>query len=375
MFPFPLRRSGVRAALRIGSSASHVRPGGSDATILTELSMEPSRSHPHVPDTSFDGGDLDCGNGLLLLISQHIDPLAARRLAGDPFHRDLGGRRPSRVVPYDQQRAVSWTKEGKQRSFIVCKGKLAERRKGTPVDSPTAVRQAPPIAVPAAAGAALRIPPLAVMGVGSWPRPRWMLEATHVRLEGLPEAEFKRPPTMPCGWRSMRSCARRGRRHRRRAAPRQLRQLRRRRPRQLPVDSPHRSAPATSMTRTSSARNCARSTFPRGGPPPGGLRPPSAQPAARPFASWSSCDSHRLARQGGATRAVPADPHDVDGVRGRSCLRPVRRSAEDLVKALREGLRGPARWRGGARAVRRARPDAKPSITGARARAASCAAH
>ncbi len=27
------------------------------------------------PDASFDGGDLDCGNGLLLLIRKHIDPL------------------------------------------------------------------------------------------------------------------------------------------------------------------------------------------------------------------------------------------------------------------------------------------------------------
>ncbi len=34
--------------------------------------------HSHIrtrPDVSFDGGDLDCGNGLLLLIRKHIDPL------------------------------------------------------------------------------------------------------------------------------------------------------------------------------------------------------------------------------------------------------------------------------------------------------------
>ena len=31
--------------------------------------------HPYPPHTSFDGGDLDCGNGLLLLIRKHIDPL------------------------------------------------------------------------------------------------------------------------------------------------------------------------------------------------------------------------------------------------------------------------------------------------------------
>ena len=33
--------------------------------------------HAHSADVSFDGGDLDCGSGLLLLIRRHIDPLAA----------------------------------------------------------------------------------------------------------------------------------------------------------------------------------------------------------------------------------------------------------------------------------------------------------
>lgn len=31
--------------------------------------------HPLAPHAAFDGGDLDCGNGLLLLIRKHIDPL------------------------------------------------------------------------------------------------------------------------------------------------------------------------------------------------------------------------------------------------------------------------------------------------------------
>jgi 5-methyltetrahydropteroyltriglutamate--homocysteine methyltransferase len=32
-------------------------------------------SHPYPAAASFDGGDLDCGNGLLLLIRRHIAPL------------------------------------------------------------------------------------------------------------------------------------------------------------------------------------------------------------------------------------------------------------------------------------------------------------
>src|SRR5204863_1247307 len=37
-----------------------------------------------------------------------------------------------------------------------------------------------------------KIAPLSVMGIGSWPRPRWMVQAVHDRLEGkLPDADFQ----------------------------------------------------------------------------------------------------------------------------------------------------------------------------------------
>ncbi len=96
--------------------------------------MEPARQHMHVPDTRFDGGDLDCGNGLLLLIRQHLDPLERGGL--------LEIRSTEISVDEDlpawcrmtSNELVSWTKEGKQRSFLVCKGKLEERgRKAPPV--------------------------------------------------------------------------------------------------------------------------------------------------------------------------------------------------------------------------------------------------
>ena len=35
--------------------------------------MDTEERHAHEPDASFDGGDLDCGGGLLLLIRRHID--------------------------------------------------------------------------------------------------------------------------------------------------------------------------------------------------------------------------------------------------------------------------------------------------------------
>src|SRR5699024_5438887 len=42
--------------------------------------MTETTVHPYPPKDSFDGGDLDCGNGLLLLIRKHIDPLAPGEL-------------------------------------------------------------------------------------------------------------------------------------------------------------------------------------------------------------------------------------------------------------------------------------------------------
>ena len=39
-----------------------------------------NQPHPYEPTVSFDGGDLDCGNGLLLLIRKHIDPLTPGQL-------------------------------------------------------------------------------------------------------------------------------------------------------------------------------------------------------------------------------------------------------------------------------------------------------
>src|SRR6266850_5275124 len=90
--------------------------------------MEPVERHRFEPDASFDGGDLDCGNGLLLLIRQHMDPLGRGEL--------LEFRSTEISVEEDfpawcrmtGNELVSWTKRGKLRSFLVCKGALAERR-------------------------------------------------------------------------------------------------------------------------------------------------------------------------------------------------------------------------------------------------------
>src|SRR5215470_7566501 len=93
--------------------------------------MEPVDRHPLEADVRFDGGDLDCGNGLLLLIRQHIDPLERGQL--------LEFRSTEISVEEDfpawcrmtGNELVSLVRRGKERSFLVSKGPLAERLKPT----------------------------------------------------------------------------------------------------------------------------------------------------------------------------------------------------------------------------------------------------
>jgi 5-methyltetrahydropteroyltriglutamate--homocysteine methyltransferase len=160
--------------------------------------MEPVDRHQHEADASFDGGDLDCGNGLLLLIRQHMDPMERGQL--------LEFRSTEISVDEDfpawcrmtGNELVSFVRRGKERSFLVCKGMLAERKPSRRVSAAAlapVTRQAVAVTVPAhlpAPAAAPVVRPLSVMGIGSWPRPRWMLQAIHEHLEGrLGEPEFQ----------------------------------------------------------------------------------------------------------------------------------------------------------------------------------------
>ena len=172
--------------------------------------------------TSFDGGDLDCGNGLLLLIRKHLDPLEPGKF--------LEIASVDSTVEVDLPSWCSMTKndlvdtttttvhfqgrELKQWRFLVCKGAYASAS-SAPVEeralngaAPAAgkgkkPRKRPQMAItqevvaphipdhlpePAAAPA---LEPLAVHTMGSWPRPAWLIRALHEHLEGrLPRAEF-----------------------------------------------------------------------------------------------------------------------------------------------------------------------------------------
>lgn len=170
--------------------------------------------HPYSPDSSFDGGSLDCGNGLLLLIRKHIDPLADGQLleiiSSEPtVEVDL----PSwaRLTKNDLVN-VEKDPEAKKWSFLVSKGPWAGPTETPDKPQPvTAQPEASPIkrqkvqmeitqpvvepfvpeSLPQPQPAA-QVEALSVIPHGSWPRPKWLLSALHQHLEGrMPDEEFQ----------------------------------------------------------------------------------------------------------------------------------------------------------------------------------------
>lgn len=153
--------------------------------------------HAHAPDAGFDGGDLDCGSGLLLLIRQHIDPLLPGQLleilSSEPsVAEDL----PAWCRLTGNELVSTEARPGRT-SYLVSKGAFAPAASvAAPPDRAPAPMPAEPVEVVVprelpAPVAAPALGPMAVMGVGSWPRPRWLLSALHEHLEGrMGEAEF-----------------------------------------------------------------------------------------------------------------------------------------------------------------------------------------
>ena len=171
--------------------------------------MEPVPRHARQPDVSFDGGDLDCGGGLLLLIRRHIDPLNPGGLLEILSTDSTVEVELPAWCRLTKNELVSWTKEGRRRSFLVSKGPYIDRDVERGIerdidDAPHGTQASAagigeqlrvPVAIPGSLPPPVRAPkigPLSVMGIGSWPRPRWMLQAIHDRLEGrLDEADYQ----------------------------------------------------------------------------------------------------------------------------------------------------------------------------------------
>ncbi|MBJ7495052.1 MAG: sulfurtransferase TusA family protein, partial [Gemmataceae bacterium] len=143
--------------------------------------MEWNSVHPQKPNASFDGADLDCGNGLLILIRKHLGPLEPDQvleiLSTDTTVEDdlpAWARLTGNEI-------ISKTKHNSQRSYLVRKGKRTASANATanterPIAQP--LEQVQPH-LPRNA----TLPAFTVTGIGSWPRPLWMLKAIHERLE------------------------------------------------------------------------------------------------------------------------------------------------------------------------------------------------
>jgi len=168
--------------------------------------MAPRDPHPYSPHVSFDGGDLDCGSGLLLLIRKHIDPLEPGQLL------EIRSTEPSvrEDLPawcrLTGNELVSELRNGRESSYVVSKGPfirpvvaVTDGHDTGQVSEPNRTRSPAPITQPIKAVTipaelpqptpAPAIRPLSVMGIGSWPRPRWMLQALHDHMEGRLSAE------------------------------------------------------------------------------------------------------------------------------------------------------------------------------------------
>ena len=157
--------------------------------------MDPVEQHVHEPDTSFDGGDLDCGGGLLLLIRRHIDPLEPGGLLEILSTDSTVEVELPAWCRLTGNELVSWTKDDNWRSFLVSKGPYSGRNGAQATAAPTMQQIREEVSIPDSLpepSPAPKIAPLSIMGIGSWPRPGWMLRAMHDHLEGrLGDEEFR----------------------------------------------------------------------------------------------------------------------------------------------------------------------------------------
>src|SRR5215207_8305443 len=159
--------------------------------------MHWSDRHTDVPAVTVDAGNRDCGDGLLFDLRHQLDQLGRGDLlellsTAPSVEDDLAA-----WCRLTGNALVSAVRRGEQRSYLICKGALAHHE-GVMTPSVRRPRGRGSSHGLGAGGSlpqpadAPPVPPLAVMGVGSWPRPRWMLRAIHSHLEGrLGEDDFR----------------------------------------------------------------------------------------------------------------------------------------------------------------------------------------
>ncbi len=168
--------------------------------------------HPWLPHVSFDGGTLDCGSGLLLLIRKHIDSMQLGELLEIKSQESSVEEDLPAWCRMTKNELLSCVRQDGQWSFLLSKGPLGGAT--LPVPPPENIGSSPTGSASAGARQVMPLPssprpvsipgrlpeiapappihPLSVMGIGSWPRPRWMLAAIHEHVAGrITESEFQ----------------------------------------------------------------------------------------------------------------------------------------------------------------------------------------
>jgi 5-methyltetrahydropteroyltriglutamate--homocysteine methyltransferase len=161
------------------------------------------KRHPHAEADCFDGGAMDCGNGLLLQIRRRIDPLDAGQLLEIlSIEPSVADDLPAWCRMTGNELVSTWhDRDARRWSFLVSKGRfvspvLGTSRENRPGELPTTRRAEPTAEVRTAPRTgqvgSIPIAPLSAAGIGSWPRPDWLLQALHERLEGrMEESQFQ----------------------------------------------------------------------------------------------------------------------------------------------------------------------------------------
>jgi hypothetical protein len=166
----------------------HVAPAVSVAPGCPGLDNTATRCHPHAqPRRRLRRRRPRLRQWPAAADPQAHRPAAAGRAAGDPLDRDLGRRGPAGLVPHDEERTGVVDQGGQATQLPGLQGRAdrAHRQRartaarGAPRRRPDggAAARREPVAAPS-------VPALAVTGMGSWPRPRWLVEAMHAHVQG-----------------------------------------------------------------------------------------------------------------------------------------------------------------------------------------------
>lgn len=148
--------------------------------------------HPHQAKISFDGGDLDCGNGLLLLIRKHIDPLEDGELL-EIISTEISVKEDLPAwCRLTNNELVSTIVERKEHSFLVSKGKFTNQHLSEAASNITnQLTENISYKDSENKTTAQELKNFSCFSIGSWPRPTWLLEALHKKLSGkISEQEF-----------------------------------------------------------------------------------------------------------------------------------------------------------------------------------------